>query len=452
MNGWLVASIRWMCLALVRLFYRAIAVRGLAHLPPGGAAILVANHPNGLLDPVILQLAVGKRVGFLAKSTLFGNPIGRLALQAFAALPVFRSRDGQDPSQNDKTFALARQRLAESQWLGLFPEGASHSDPAMRPLKTGAARIALSFAAEHPDLPLSLVPTGLLYQAKQTFRSGVAVQLGAAIDVQAFARQHGTDFAAAQGLTDLVHGQLADVVLQADSDHLWRGFVAVTAWTHAAAARDVAAQQAVVLQMAAAWRALVQRDPAQATQLIDLATRFAAELSDLGIDDPWQIDVPLPTRLRVMQAAASLVLQLPLAVLGAILGWPMYRAIRPLAVRLAGTETDLIGTLKLLLGLVLLPTWWAAQALLAGAYGVILSGWAVALLGPLAGYVALRWAERWQRRSQVVRLAWMRATAAQRMTLLRARRDELVMAVTAVLAPTAAPALADPAALSLADR
>lgn len=424
---------RALCLALIRLFYRAIAVRGAEHLPKSGAAILVANHPNGLLDPAILQVALRREVGFLAKSTLFGNPIGRLALQAFVALPVYRPRDGQDTQQNDQTFALARQRLAQDQWLALFPEGTSHSDPAMRPLKTGAARIALSFVDEHPEVPLVLVPTGLLYTAKATFRSDVAVQIGAPIDVVAFARDHGTAFAAAQQLTELVHAKLAGVVLQADSDQLWRGFVAVAAWTDRTAARDLTVQQARAQQMAAAWQALMARDPSRAAQLLDLGTEFADALIQAGVADPWQIDAPPPTIAAVLVGALSLVLQLPFAVLGALLGWPLYRAIRPLAVHFAGTETDLIGTLKLLMGLAFFSVWWLVQGLAVGCATNWPLGFAAFVLGPTTGYVALRWAERWARRSQWVQLALLRTTAAQRAASLKQRRDILLVAVEKAL-------------------
>lgn len=432
-HSWLVRATRAACLGLVHLFFRQIRATGLQHLPKTGVAIVVANHPNGLIDPVVLRIAAGTPLGFLAKSTLFGNPLGRIALAAFAGLPVYRPRDGADTSQNDRTFALARQRLLDGNWLALFPEGTSHSDPAMRPLKTGAARLALSFAEAHPLQPLALVPAGLLYEAKGTFRSAVAVHFGEPIELDEFARRHGTDFAAAQKLTAELHEALAAVVLQADSQLFLRGLLAVAAWTNPQAAGDLAVRQALAQSLAEAWQRLVANDQQAAIAIVERVRRFDQELTAAGIADPWQMDAPPPTAGQLFRGGFSLLAWLPLAVIGAVLGWPMYRAIRPLAERIAGTETDLVGTVKLLLGLLALPAWWAAEASAAGWCCGAAVALAVGALGPLCGYAALAWSERWDRRRQVLKTFWLRGRRSELAGQLRIHRDELVAAVHAAL-------------------
>ena len=85
--------VRWIILRLVMLFYPRIEVRGRELLPADGPALFVANHPNGLLDPLVLMTGVRRPIAFLAKSTFFANPAGRLAMGAFSALPVYRQRD-----------------------------------------------------------------------------------------------------------------------------------------------------------------------------------------------------------------------------------------------------------------------------------------------------------------------------------------------------------------------
>ena len=66
---WLLPVFSGVCSAATRLFYR-FEVRGPA--PPGtGPLLLLANHPNSLVDPALVSAAAGRRVRFLAKAPLF---------------------------------------------------------------------------------------------------------------------------------------------------------------------------------------------------------------------------------------------------------------------------------------------------------------------------------------------------------------------------------------------
>jgi glycerol-3-phosphate O-acyltransferase/dihydroxyacetone phosphate acyltransferase len=417
--------VRDLCLGLVRLFYPEIRRTG-RHVPGQGPVLVVANHPNGLLDPLVLRVALQRPIGFLAKSTLFGNALGRLVLSAFDALPVYRSRDGEDTARNQQTFALCRDRLTQHGWLAMFPEGTSHSDPSLKSLKTGAARIALSYV-EQTRKRLEILPVGLLYEAKATFRTRVAATVGGPIDVLAFAHEHGTDFAAAQLLTTRIASALGDVTLQTDSDELWRGLLAVAAWT---VGDDLAAREARARQLASAWRDLCHHDPERAAQVLDQTREFVRMLAAVGVVDPLRLE---PHPHRPIRAVLPLLLGWPLALSGMLLGWLPYRLVRPLATKLARGETDVIGTLKLLLGLVTL----LAADLLEAGLATAWAGWRVGLLvlvlAPLLEFCALRYGERWTLRRQALRAAWLRWTEAGVADELAARRRELVAVVEAAL-------------------
>ena len=105
--------------------------------------------------------------------------IGAIA-RAFEAIPVHRRQDaGSDLAKNAQTFETARAVLVRGGTIAIFPEGTSHSDPKLRPLKTGTARIALGAAAALPQgLALEVVPAGLYYRTKQTFRSVALLHFG----------------------------------------------------------------------------------------------------------------------------------------------------------------------------------------------------------------------------------------------------------------------------------
>ena len=62
MRGLLLRLVR----ALVRLFYRRIEVTGLSHVPREGPVLLVANHANGLVDPMIILTVLSRPVVFVA--------------------------------------------------------------------------------------------------------------------------------------------------------------------------------------------------------------------------------------------------------------------------------------------------------------------------------------------------------------------------------------------------
>src|SRR3989442_1946858 len=116
-----------------------------------------------------------RRVSFLAKAPLFRMPVIGWVCRAFEAIPVYRRQDPGGVTEmvrNQETFDAARRVLLGGGAIALFPEGTSHSDPKLRPLKTGAARIALGAAAALPAAaPLSIVPAGVYYPPQPTFHT-----------------------------------------------------------------------------------------------------------------------------------------------------------------------------------------------------------------------------------------------------------------------------------------
>ena len=172
---WLLPVFGLLCRVICAIFYR---LRVAGDRPGSGAVLLVANHPNALLDPVIVAVAAGRAVRFLAKAPLFTQAgIGWL-VRGVGSIPVYRPSDFPGESRsNNEMFQAAFDALASGSAIGLFPEGTSHSDPELKPLKTGAARIALGCFRTTNCRP-RIVPVGLVLRAKQTFRSEALAVLG----------------------------------------------------------------------------------------------------------------------------------------------------------------------------------------------------------------------------------------------------------------------------------
>ncbi|MDB4931473.1 MAG: phospholipid/glycerol acyltransferase, partial [Myxococcaceae bacterium] len=408
------ALIRAVLTAVVRLYYPAIAVDGAERVPWSRPCLFVLNHPNGLLDPMLLRLGLDRPVRFLGKSTLFGNPLGRVTMEAFGGIPVFRHRDvaggGGDPSRNEETFARCRAAFAQGDWIALFPEGTSHSDPTMKPFKTGAARIALSTVREHP-IELMVVPVGLFYEQKATFRSRAVLSVGVALAAREYLDRYVSDErATVDALTDDVRRGLDAVVLQADTRELVEGVARVAQWTLRPDAReDLAASRRRAGEMLAAWRSLRERDAARADALLASGRRYLDAVAALGVRDPWALEVERVTPGSTARATARLVALAPLALAGVALGWPMYRLAGQVAARVVRDAEDVLGTVKLLAGLLLVPVGWiAAAAALGWRYGWWAAA-AVAVLGPVGGYAALRWEEHWDGAMEALAMARLRA-------------------------------------------
>ena len=99
------ALIRALARALVRLFYHRVEIVGADRVARSGPLVVVANHRNALVDPLILIATMPRILRPVAKSTLFRHPILAPFLRLAGALPVHRRQDpGSDPTQNAAMF------------------------------------------------------------------------------------------------------------------------------------------------------------------------------------------------------------------------------------------------------------------------------------------------------------------------------------------------------------
>lgn len=429
---------RWFFETLVGLYYPVRVVENGAAVPSGRPLIFVINHPNALLDPLVLRTALRRPIGFLAKSTMFENPIGRFAMGVFAAIPVYRRADGgnSDVSRNDETFARCRAALGRGEALALFPEGTSHSSPQLKPLKTGAARIALSAVAEHQGhLPLAIVPVGLLYEEKTTFRSRTHVKVGTVIEVNEFTSLYASEpDAAVHALTEAIRQRLDEVVLQAETRELLNGVAHVASWTAGskAGAEDLADHERRARELLTAYQALRAVDPTLVDKVAASARRYMRILKALGIDDPWALEIERLGLLRSLRAVGKLLGLLPFAVVGTLLFYAPYRLAGEVAPRFA-REDDVLGTVKLLAGTLFVLFVWFVEISVAFAWLGLAAALAVLLLAPLCGYAAVRFGEQWVLVREGARYLFIRTRHRDLTQALGEHRHELAKTVSEAL-------------------
>jgi glycerol-3-phosphate O-acyltransferase/dihydroxyacetone phosphate acyltransferase len=215
-DGFLRRVIKGLLQVAFSIYYRTINVSGIERFPESGPVLLVANHPNALLDPAILVHLLPRRVTFGAKHTLFKSTIFRPILEAFGAIPLVRASD--DPGQMSRNIE-SLQRFAgileEGHVVAIFPEGISHDDPQVAPLKTGAARVALlAESAREFRLGLTILPIGLQFHPQRDFRAEAIVRIGESVQVADLATAYGdSPRECVRELTDRINTALKTLTL-----------------------------------------------------------------------------------------------------------------------------------------------------------------------------------------------------------------------------------------------
>ena len=394
---------------VLRVFFRRIEVSGAERVPAHGPVIFVLNHPSGLIDPAFLLCLAPRRVSLLAKAPLFRMPIIGFFCRAFDAIPVHRRQDADsDPSQNRETFDTARAVLAGGGAIGIFPEGTSHSDPKLRPLKTGAARIAFGAAAAlGNDPPLTIVPAGLYYRAKRTFRSAALLYFGEPFAVNPVPLAPGEEPPAGpvRELTRKIQEALAAVTLQAGQAEVHalvaqaQRIVSVQEETPATPP-SLADEFALRRRLLAGYEVVRAQWPERLGAIATRIDRYEAALSAAGLD-ARQLTAGGYTLGAVARyaAAAALVLLvlLPAALIGLALNYPAYRTVGFVATGIAKGAEDALASIKVLAAMLLFPLTWAIAAVVVGLRRGVEVGVVTLFVAPLFAYGALVFFERLDR-------------------------------------------------------
>jgi glycerol-3-phosphate O-acyltransferase/dihydroxyacetone phosphate acyltransferase len=370
------------------VFFRQIEVVGREHVPAPdeGPVIFAGNHPNSLIDPVLIVVSCGRVVQFAAKDVLFKSGLLRPFLRALGAVPVARRTDHADARQaaarNELAFDTLYDVLADGGAIGIFPEGLSHDAPQLARLKTGAARIALGVCARHPGLRVRVVPCGLTYMQRKRFRSRVLVQYGPPLEITAAPGAAGADgadpAAVARVTADLDSALRALTVNAAD----WDTLRVLDGIRRLYQPPRISIEARVELARRFNNEYPRVKDQPEVKALFARVAAYLDRLAAVGLGDrDLERVVPAGEALRrVARHLLLLLVWLPLALPGAVLHAPAGLLVRWTA-PLITPRKDVIAATKLLAGMLVVTISYAA--------GIVWLGWRLGWLAALAALVAL---------------------------------------------------------------
>ena len=413
-RAWLLPALAPVCSAAVRLFYR---FRAHGAPPREGPVLFVANHPNSIVDAIVVAASVGRPIRFLAKATLFDEPGLGALIRAGGAIPVYRRQD--DPAltdRNARVFESVQEALAAGDAVGVFPEGLSHSEPSLTRLRTGAARISLG-ASDRQGIHFPIVPVGIVARQKQTFRSQCAALVGEPVPWDDLAGRPESDVEAVRELTDRIERGLRSVTINAERIEDRRIIEFAEAIFSSEQKLDTSQETRVRrLRQASETLALLREtEPEAVERLFTDVDRFAWTLEVLGIR-PGDLDRSARLHSKVgwfLRVFGLLFVGGPISAAGHVVFFIPYRLTDWIATR-PQIRLERQSTWKLLGGAVLYVGWIALLSLAAGI-----------LLGPKWAIVSAFCLPILAIATQIVRDRWRQARKQARRYLLLRRKGRV---------------------------
>ena len=382
----------------LRIYFQRIEVTGLEHVPLDTPVIFVLNHPNALVDPVFLLCLAPRRVSFLAKAPLFHMPVIGYLVKALDSLPVYRRQDeGQDVTKNEETFVAARRLLAKGGTIAICPEGVSHDEPGLRPIKTGAARIALAAVSTGEVKDLKIVPAGLYYTSKTSFRSSALLYFGSPLRVTPapLEADGSPPREAVRQLSNQIERALREVILDARHEEALHT-IARAERIFSSEMRDgesdsLTGELRLQQRFIKAYSVLEGHQPERLRRLEQRMIRFEEELNQAGVDAE-ELAPPRSTASvfkSIVGRSLAFLLMLGPALVGTVTHFPAYRLGGYLSTKLSRDSEDVISTIKIISAMLLFPLTW----LILATVGYLLFGWWAAvgalLVIPVCGYLAI---------------------------------------------------------------
>ncbi|HEX3601009.1 MAG TPA: lysophospholipid acyltransferase family protein [Lacipirellulaceae bacterium] len=393
----------------VHLFFRRIDVEAPYNVPLAGPILIAANHTNALVDPLIILTAVRRRITVTAKHALLNNFLLRWIMSACGVVTFHRQQDvgpGESRRENLHSLHQCEGILAGGGAICIFPEGVSHSDSKLRPFRNGASRIALQFVRKRGNPGrLQIVPAGLLYTAKDRFRSDVWLRFGEPLDVESWLAEN--PVAAPIDLTHLIEQRVATLTINTPTRReqyllTWAAEIVATRGERpkplGADEQSTAEWFQLFARLQAGWDWLDRNRPDVPKQLSRRIRAYRKQLRRAGIT-PNEVFLQINfgrAAFFLLRELELMIIGGPIALFGAINHAVPYLVVKKIATKLS-RDKDHWASNAIYPSFVVFPFFYLVQ--LVAAWLLLPTLWAAVytIALPYTGYYAVLYGDRFQR-------------------------------------------------------
>ena len=144
--GWVYEAVRMITTYISLGIYRTRAINP-QYVPASGGFILAPNHFSNM-DHFFAGAYLQRKIHFMAKSQLFGNPIGDYIFRVGGVFPVMRGHHDEEP------FITARAIFDYGGCVLIYAEGGRSRTAGLGEVKPGVGRLALESGV--PVVPVAI--------------------------------------------------------------------------------------------------------------------------------------------------------------------------------------------------------------------------------------------------------------------------------------------------------
>lgn len=158
-----------------RVYFRRIFYSNLRKVPLEKPLLFVGNHQNSFMDGILVGSYLSQPLHFTMRADMFRKPFARFCLRELNVSPVYRIEEGlENVHKNLEAFTGIYEVLRKNGKFIMFSEGLCVQEKRLQKLRKGTARLAFG-AEEKFGLDVNIVPVGINYTYPARFRKEVMI-------------------------------------------------------------------------------------------------------------------------------------------------------------------------------------------------------------------------------------------------------------------------------------